>query len=605
MLRWIRQRLRKSQRRMMREAQERLQPALIERRRRARAKTKYDWDSLLKRGEAKHWLADPRTGAARTTEELEAANEIVRTSRKCRWHIAHLPYECDGKAAKSAWDEDDWRRLDAEITERAKHWETRPLVLDGCVLRTLPNSRTCNVNLSAKLASFEQPVSFDRGQTFSTIANFDGALFRQGCSLEGVCFEKGLRAAKAVFFGELNCDDIVVTDGVSFNRALVLGAARFCRAIMGGTIDFSSVCFRSSAQFIGAKFKQAAVFARACFCSSAYFTGAKFENDARFSRSTFINRAEFTRANFSQTADFSGCQFGRLAAFEGAEVQPNTTFDSAEFLVIARAIGWSWVIGLFLLLIWVFAMLMTLQWGSEAAFWSSVFSGILLQSAWLYHGGTIVCRSDIFLERFARAFRHLNTLAQRFNNRKDAARFLRQELRAVRLRAVTNPIERLLSWLYDLSAEYGDSFARPAAFLVASILGFALCFASFEDHSQRISDVAAVRPRMEAAQADLIASLQFSLRNVFAPFNVWTFKAIEARGCDFTSRVLAVSPPPTRDTASGEEIYENCAPGLSGVELETHRLWARLSATVQSVLSIFLVFALALAGRRQFQNSPS
>ena len=101
---------------------------------------------------------------------------------------------------------------------------------------------------------------------------------------------------------------------------------------------------------------------------------------------------------------------------------------------------------------------------------------------------------------------------EQLRNRDEQARFFRHEQRARRLRTDTPRALKVISWLYEKSADYGESPVRPLLWLLAAFLVFSALYF-----------VAQSAPNAGASWQwpEPGATLRFALQQVFLPFRVF------------------------------------------------------------------------------------
>ncbi len=131
---------------------------------------------------------------------------------------------------------------------------------------------------------FAPGLAFFVGATFGQSANFYGSRFGDRANFVGAAF------------GHF----------ASFRRAIFGSRARFAPAHFGNGADFTGATFGSWADFTRAAFGDAACFTGAAFGDAACFAGAAFGNGASFDGAAFGNWAHFENAVFNGAAFFRG-----------------------------------------------------------------------------------------------------------------------------------------------------------------------------------------------------------------------------------------------------------------------------------------------------------
>ncbi len=172
-------------------------------------------------------------------------------------------------------------------------------------------------------------------------------------------------------------------------------------------------------------------------------------------------------------------------------------------------------------------------------------------------------------------------------------------------RVLTKPIERFFSCLYEAFSDYGQGIFRPFLWLSIFILGMAGAYYSWADrhmgtdvaancyltYPAPISAVAPKRADIEQAPTScaidpdtaIWQALEFSWSNTFKPLS-----ALSTSNDNMKQNALAHSL-----------LYTSERDG----NIDATGFWVRVTATMQSLLSIVLAFLLGLAVRRRFQIS--
>ena len=108
--------------------------------------------------------------------------------------------------------------------------------------------------------------------------------------------------------------------------------ANFGHVTFTQNADFSGATFTKDAEFRAAIFTQNADFTRATFTQETIFFDATFTQDAKFVRATFMQDANFIRATFKQNADFYGATFTQNADFEFTKFYGTAKWRWCRFL---------------------------------------------------------------------------------------------------------------------------------------------------------------------------------------------------------------------------------------------------------------------------------
>ncbi len=134
--------------------------------------------------------------------------------------------------------------------------------------------------------------------------NFSGRTFHAICR-----FEKAIFAHDAIFFGATFNQNVIFWKTTFSKDAEFLGVTFKQKAF------FDESTFKQHADFGGVAFTQNAGFIEAIFTLDADFGEATFGQEAKFHLATFIQDADFSKAIFTKNADFSNTTFIRAARF--------------------------------------------------------------------------------------------------------------------------------------------------------------------------------------------------------------------------------------------------------------------------------------------------
>ena len=223
----------------------------------------------------------------------------------------------------------------------------------------------------------------------------------------------------------------------------------------------------------------------------AEFHDAIFEKDVTFSDATFSHAAYFRPTTFKGNADFRGSSspmgdaacsdaFPKLATFYRSRFGGRAVFINRCFLDTTR------------------------------------FDGVVFEVAPEFHNAVLHQDTSFsgtqFLDKrgargvdAARAYRTLKLAMESVRARDEEARFYAYEQQSLRNRKDTARSIKLFSWLYEKTANYGQSFLRPLAWLVGTFVAFLLVyFAALTGPTTTWADFGAV--------------LRFGLQQVFYPF---------------------------------------------------------------------------------------
>lgn len=168
-------------------------------------------------------------------------------------------------------------------------------------------------------ATFRQDADFS-GATFAQDANFNGATFTQDANFDQVTFTQNAKFSEANF------------TKANFYRVTFTRDANFREATFTQDANFFEATFTQDADFNGVTFTQYADFFDATFTRDGNFSDTTFSQNANFRRAIFTQYADFFRATFTQHANFFGATFTQGAIFYQATFTQDTNFGDATFL---------------------------------------------------------------------------------------------------------------------------------------------------------------------------------------------------------------------------------------------------------------------------------
>jgi uncharacterized protein YjbI with pentapeptide repeats len=151
-------------------------------------------------------------------------------------------------------------------------------------------------------AKFREPADFEEAR-FEQDANFLSAIFEQDANFEGATF------AGVAQFGR------ATIRSAHFRGATFTGDADFGRATFIHSAHFESATFTRDADYSDATFTAGADFGWATFTLVCRFSSAIFK-EARFTGATFTAGADFYHATFTEHADFRAAKFRGALKFE-------------------------------------------------------------------------------------------------------------------------------------------------------------------------------------------------------------------------------------------------------------------------------------------------
>lgn len=398
-----------------------------------------------------------------------------------------------------------------------------------------------------------------------------------------------------------------IASSTSFANAVFLGDVRFSQTEFGHHVSFVGAIFAGAADFPGTSWSNDARFDDAVFLRAApYFHSSNFSGGVRFARTDFREGADFTDCRFATYAGFREARFGGDASFLHARINETAAFSEAEFFGAARfdRAELSGRVDFTNARFARFASFTDTTWPTKENQWrgslrQAIFEGPLifdrlripfaaLDGARIQHGIALGSSSEAEADRWleeqianiepssptggvdelhppsywrqealAALESGCRVLKQAMAGQTDKAReqmFYRFELIARRRQAATPLTERVFSWLYGATSNYGASIGRPLGSLALLVAAFAALF--------WVADP----PRTTTSALDAI---NFSASRVF-PFGA--FEEVSKRWIEAFE---------TADTLA--------------------TLGIRVLASLESAFAATLLFLLALAVRRKFQ----
>jgi uncharacterized protein YjbI with pentapeptide repeats len=329
---------------------------------------------------------------------------------------------------------------------------------------------------------FEAICRFDIA-TFMHDANFCDATFTQDAVFSGTVFTQNAYFGIAGFM--LNAD----FSGATFTKDVDFGAAAFMQ-----DADFRNATFTQDACFECATFEKKAFFYKAAFMQDADFIDATFKQDAHFYDATFTLKADFEQTIFNGTADWCNCRFLGQAEFRHTEFKseiphmPSAIFSLAEFArpgeIVFEDVDLSRALFL--------NCDVSAVWFTSSVWWARRVG----------HRGLMVFEEDILLRpEFARLrkeygyFDHgaveqiYHQLQKNYDSRLDFRKANDFHYGEMEMRRLEPPAGGLFSILpgfirgrasllnlYRLASDYGNSYAKPGAWLIATLLAAMLAF---------------------------------------------------------------------------------------------------------------------------------
>lgn len=569
-----------------------------------------------------YWRADPTTGSLRSLDEM--AEELVEVDNQPTYHSVHLPlcYENGTPTGKEEWLADALDKITAArlIASTDTLWvglwndrkiqgtDGRAQFQGGVWLRAVaPRVRPTTLIVRYDFSAFTRTIDFN-GERFSGDTQFTNSVFfGTACfgstHFEGdVCFRDGVFLGDANFSRSMFLHDVrfscaTFLSATSFENAKFSGEARFTCSEFFGDAYFNSAIFSLNADFSSAVFSEDGSFHNVRFDGDAAFDCATFSQEANFYSSTFSKYAKFNLAQFSkmcfvvalfekpadfshlswsseardwhgafeqaifrETASFLGAGFRGLAAFDGAILERGVLFDepseteaekvfAAELKSIAATVDFD-------------IKDYRKQLEDTQEFYGPSPTGPTLESAVQMQFRK---QREMRLRQLERGCRVLKQAMEKSSNKSREQLLYRFELKARRAQSDLPMGEKLFSYLYGWTSNYGASLIRPAICLGGILLIFGLIY--WGAGTSFLIDTST-----SIAWHSLGEALSVSASRVF-PFGA--FESV------------------TEDWMKDRE-------GQGGAALV---LILRLLATIQTLLALGLAFLFGLALRRRFQIS--
>ena len=333
--------------------------------------------------------------------------------------------------------------------------------------------RTFQANCQLVKATFTQDADFSN-TTFANEADFAGATFIQSAVFSNAVFSKGAIFSGAIFVQRADFRKTAFQDA-HFLAATFTQDAYFREAVFARDANLLGATFTLVADFYKATFSQDAAFSGATFTQKAIFTDATFLRTATW-RSRFLEGAEFRRTAFAaQVEGEPSANFGLATFAKPAEI----VFDDVD---LSRALFHNCDV-------------------SEVWFTSSVRWGRRHSGGRGSHGAMVFEETIPLDQEHAkglirngeRDYRAIAQIYQQLKKNYDARldywtanEFHFGEMEMQRL--APRPPGRLFGlrrWryrrlsliaLYRWGSDYGNSYGKPMAWLLASLLLFAGLF---------------------------------------------------------------------------------------------------------------------------------
>jgi uncharacterized protein YjbI with pentapeptide repeats len=509
-----------------------------------------------------YWRQDTATGRLRSDEDLRGLG-LLKEQEGRYWHALHAPAADSSNPMPEALAEEIRLRL-AQSQEPGQG----PVLLDGAVLRSAPQFDAATDArkprcISLADAQIEADVDFSHWR-FGAGTSLARAQFLAGANFSHAQFDAHADFSKARFFSAAVFGEARFGAGASFYSVRFEGWTCFEKAIFeDGQANFNEALFHEYGRFKEAQFHGLAQFSYATFFKKADFHLAQFHGPACFDGAEFFGVSAFLEATFARRFSFKDalhqalCEFSDLKVTSEDESDWRSAFKGARIEALFNLAGGDYHI-------------------------ISAFDGAIL-SGWMRYP-TVGEREDLkefrkkalrrarsatgderkaalsALEGGARVLKH--AMARQADSLREQ-QFYRFEVETRRRNKVTPPGEKLVSWLYSGTAEYGLSVLKPVGWLAGVIVGFAGAYGA----------AITCLKLTPGLWTQVLWAGQLSLQSLVTPLFVWDPDGITAS-------------PPLRAFEQAEALF-----------------WLQLASSAQSFVSLILIFLFALRIRRRFQIS--
>jgi Pentapeptide repeats (9 copies) len=432
-------------------------------------------------------------------------------------------------------------------------------------------------------------ITFDKAQ-FCGGTSLDNCEFLSSFDFRHVNCKGEFSATGARFCAMATFDDVDFKSAVNFSSCTFLNGSTFIASSFGGATHFMHSQFFGSVSFSNTSFASLVNFSKAEFSSSTLFCNAKFSHEftatdaiftssfsflnvicksaVSFSNAQFLGDSTFESAHFSRTSHFAQTHFAKAAIFKNALFAGSCNFESSDFLSVGHF--------------------------EVANFKTEIpsFRGCAIDSTRLEFSSDDCFPLMVLTEDGIKNASFLKRLADENGQTDQALMFNAIELRAKRRRTDEPFFLRVVSWMYDVTSDYGRSVARPFCLYLA-LLVFTYLLAALNAYINMDGDSCKKLPggaftRLQAESIDCSvrqASLQDDKIVVSGFRAAFEYTAYRSTGIiDFS------------DTGKGTDAV---ARRLFGQPTEPWhmRIWGTFKATI----SLLLIFLTALGLRNKFR----
>jgi len=384
-------------------------------------------------------------------------DEDVYESDRCKFHL-------EGYLTEET--KNDIIKLFSQKLAKAK--KDKPLLCIGYILPSI-------LLLKNNEKEFKIPVYFAHAEFKLENLNFSRITFKKEISFYQTKFFTSTNFRSSVFEGAVDFSySQFYEESNSFESTKFKETSDFSHATFKDT-KFEWANFHRKAEFIECKFSDETIFENVTFSDDAYFKNAEFSGNTNFSESTFMATADFDDANFPQFANFSKVHFNQKenTTFNGNI--SNVSFADTDIKQINFGNRISWEL-----------------------FESSDDKEEKIDSAKKRKNNDLKIYEERLLEENDETKINLESIKNIYRDLRDnfdlnlrydiAGKFFVREMELKRIyeekrvegRLITakKPIwHRILTlyWLYNILAQYGQSYYRPMYFAIP-IISIGICF---------------------------------------------------------------------------------------------------------------------------------
>ena len=392
-----------------------------------------------------------------TCQFNESHNSLIEFDGSS-WCTFHLPFENSQgtTSAKATWSPDVISDFNKKIIDK------------------VDNAQSSGNEIDLTGVVFPGNIEFYPGDNkvfYFPDVLLSGAIFTSDVNFTHVHFLGKSEFDKTQFCGEAEFGHSQFNDSAGFSEVTFLGRTDFANTTFKDGAYFGSAHFKSSPFFLQATFGVRAFFGEAIFEQAQFDGGAafirtKFSGHSNFDGARFFGEASFVDAIFAASLHMKKTIFGEKADFSSHGISSSIhgltkssepalgdfqemECEHTEFLKEADFTN--------------------RQFLSATSFKSTKFA-----KAPKFHNCKLHADTDFSHTQFldtesdgaARAYRTLKLGMEQNRSRNEQAVFYALEQKSLRKRPDTPKTVKIISWLYEKIANYGQSFVRPLLWLV-------------------------------------------------------------------------------------------------------------------------------------------